>query len=92
MTWTPTDLIDKTDGKYGVVATVPIIVLAINIWQDSTNPPTNPLDIDAMRPELAKLEPGFYSMPELHIFAEVIDARAPQPLASNAAVEANGQA
>jgi hypothetical protein len=73
MAWVSSTPIDKTDNKFGVVATIPLDFITVLIWQDTTNPSPIPLDMDALRLEIADLGEGFYSFAEHHIFAEVID-------------------
>ena len=72
MAWVAATSIDKTDNKFGVVATIPLDFITVLIWQNTTNPPPIPLDMGVLRLEIADLDVGFYSFPEQHIFAEVI--------------------
>ena len=73
MAWTVQPIIDKLDNKFGVVATIPFDTTTVLIWQDTTNPPQNLLDMDSIRQETAGLSADFYAFPERHIFAEVIN-------------------
>lgn len=72
MPWSITPIIDKSNPQFGIVATVPVGSTTTNIWQDTTNPPSN-LDMGILKLELSSLMAGFYTFPERRIFAEVID-------------------
>ena len=73
MAWAVQPIIDKLDNKFGVVAVIPFDTTTVLIWQDTTNPPKNLLDMDAIRQETAGLSADFYAFPERHIFAEIIN-------------------
>jgi hypothetical protein len=73
MTWERlTDLFDTANAKNGVIVTIPTVSANVTIWQDTTNPVTAPLDMDALTLSVADLDIGFHMNTNLKIFAEVI--------------------
>ena len=65
--------IDTTSPKSGIVASIATPAGQINLWQDTTNPPS-PLPMDEIIASLAKMPAGLYSSPSLKIMAEITNA------------------